>query len=122
GVYDPSSNSVTLFGSAWPLNQQEQIVVAHEFTHVAEDQYFALDTTLNEALRTTASSTDANTAVRSLAEGDADFTARLWTEQQLGADAWSASVASENAYYDQAAVPPLWRTQFLFPYREGADF
>lgn len=122
GVYSPNSNSVRLYANTWPLGWREQIVVAHEFTHVVEDQHFGLNALILQALLRGGQTSDVVLAVRSLPEGDANFTSHLWANQYQGPQAWDALHAEQDQALDDAKIPPLWRAQFLFPYREGERF
>lgn len=76
--YDPSTRSVNFpIGSISP--QVLRVIIAHELTHVLQDQHFGLD-----RLQNSATNSDQLLAHQALAEGDATLVEFLWSFDRAG--------------------------------------
>ncbi len=76
--YDPADRSVNFpIGSISP--QILRVIIAHELTHVLQDQHFGLD-----RLQNSATNSDQLLAHQALAEGDATLVKFLWSFDRAG--------------------------------------
>lgn len=76
--YDPATRSVNFpIGSISP--QILRVIIAHELTHVLQDQHFGLD-----RLQNSATNSDQLLAHQALAEGDATLVEFLWSFDRAG--------------------------------------
>ncbi|MCE2433641.1 MAG: hypothetical protein J4F29_12090 [Candidatus Latescibacteria bacterium] len=76
--YDPANHSVNF--PIGPISPQElRIIIAHELTHVLQDQHFGLDHLLDSA-----TNSDQILAHQALAEGDATLVQFLWSFNRAG--------------------------------------
>ncbi len=76
--YDPATRSVNFpIGSISP--QILRVIIAHELTHVLQDQHFGLD-----HLQNSATNSDQLLAHQALAEGDATLVEFLWSFDRAG--------------------------------------
>ncbi len=76
--YDPSTRSINIPIGAVPI-QMLRVIIAHELTHVLQDQHFGLD-----RLQNSATNSDQLLAHQALAEGDATLVEFLWSFDRAG--------------------------------------
>lgn len=76
--YDPSTRSVNFPIGSVPI-QMLRVIIAHELTHVLQDQHFGLD-----RLQNSATNSDQLLAHQALAEGDATLVEFLWSFDRAG--------------------------------------
>jgi hypothetical protein len=114
GLYLPSKQAVFVRGST--LDAFTRVTLAHELTHVLQDQYFDLDKMQDDAPG------DDTTAVTSLIEGDAVRIESLYQEELSAADQAAydraARVASERSD-GASSVPAVLSDLLSFPYLFG---
>ena len=119
--YRPDMGTFYVIESGKPFGTEEQIYVAHEYTHALQDQHFDL-----EANRISdPSEGDAALAQLAVIEGDATLTMYLWAYQNLTYQQLLAIALGSLSGTDQATlqnVPPILSRQLLFPYSEGQTF
>jgi hypothetical protein len=119
--YDPQKKEIVIRGVG-PLDVDRKATLAHELTHVLQDQHFDL-----ERLRHAASSskTGSSGALTALIEGDAErikaaYIRGLSRSDQDAYDAAQAKTAdSAGAELDQA--PELFKIEFEAPYVFGPN-
>ena len=138
--YYPTDRSVNIPIGSIPI-QELQIIIAHELTHVLQDQHFGLDRLLNDA-----TNSDEIIARQALAEGDATLIETLYlffelggvvptdTQLQTAIDIIANTTVDEikqdlkNAEADPQAVQEIENTpdflfeQSSFPYFRGVAF
>lgn len=131
GYYDTEikeMNVVLLSGKlpSFTLPVLEQITYAHEYTHALQDQYFDLDSLLDEELAL--DQPDMAQARLSLIEGDAtyvmnEYTVRIAQEAPLLV---LAQVLIQGAASGALAIPegtpPIIERELLSPYLDGLNF
>ena len=76
--YDPATRSVNFPIGSIPI-QELRLIIAHELTHVLQDQHFGLDRLLDSA-----TNSDQLLAHQALAEGDATLVQFLWFFDRAG--------------------------------------
>jgi hypothetical protein len=97
-------------------------VVAHEYTHVAQDQHFGLDILTRDTVAAAGDNSDVRLGLLALVEGDADHSARAWADEYLGSGAWGELTSYEDQVIEQSHLPALWQAQLTFPYQAGERF
>jgi hypothetical protein len=123
GFYDPKTEAMfvvqgDVFGGA------ERMTYAHEYTHALQDQVYDLQDGLQMDDETCQEKSETCAAVTALIEGDATLTEQLWfirnsTEEDLQ-QLQEFAFNFKTPMYD--ALPEFLQEDFLFPYREGAEF
>lgn len=123
GFYDDEAKELYVGGgSADGMDAATKATLAHELTHALTDQQFDFSTkthALDDQHRT-----EESAAFSALIEGDAEFTANLWQEQNLSARerqqaAQSGSAEALKAY---AKAPQYLLESLFFPYQSGVAF
>lgn len=125
GFYDPEIEAMFVISSQAELSAMNQILYAHEFTHVLQDQYYDLEAIgLDEDFQ--AEQPDTALAALALIEGDA----MLMTE---GYQTWMMN-QNPGMVFDMLgdallveteallSAPDILRTELMFPYTVGRDF
>ena len=118
GYYDPKAQQFYL--ADWiDLNGQET-VMAHELTHVLQDQHF----NLRRFEKWPKGDSDAELAVHALIEGDATLTMiRYMWNDVTRALAFAKSMESNKSSSEQIDnAPRSLRETLLFPYEQGTEW
>jgi hypothetical protein len=116
GYYDPRKNRLRIVSGAQTENRVlYEMTLAHELTHVLEDQNYEFD------LDVLAAGGDRALALTALIEGTATalmyrYVAERFDEQEL-----LAGVAA-SAFADTGDLPPFLTAQVTFPYVSGEAF
>jgi hypothetical protein len=120
GLYVPGEKVLYVGGDDVTLTDYQRITAAHELVHALQDVAYDLEAMLEPPDR----EADAALAVRSLIEGDAVLTERLWSAQhQTPAERERAqSEAFGRASPTYATAPPYLRDSIAFPYVQGTAF
>jgi len=117
--YDPDTEQVYVRGTE--LTPGIRVTLAHELTHVLQDQNFDLE-------RFDDLPSGQATVLRALAEGDATKVEDIYVEKKLSADEKKAYEKETTASSDDAteelegSVPPILTTVFASPYILGPRF
>jgi hypothetical protein len=127
GFYDSRTKLFVLVSADNELDVYEQYIYIHELMHALQDQHFTLsdlgDTAVNQ-------NSDANLALRALAEGEA----MVLQERYLQAGYFSAAEQTEIRNISEVRLrtiaqaqgrsqaPEIWGTTFMFPYNQGQQF
>lgn len=120
GFYDPETGEFVVISDDNNLDPLEQSTHAHEFVHALQDQYYAL-----ELLEDSELDSEAQAALRALAEGDAFLTQLLFEESGYFSEAEQAEInqlrnEAPTEVYD--AAPAALQASFVFPYTAGINF
>jgi Protein of unknown function (DUF2510) len=119
--YDPDAKEVVIRGVG-PLDVERKATLAHELTHVLQDQHFDLESTRAEAARSDTASSGALTA---LIEGDAERVKFAYLRSLPAPDraAYDAAEAKTNdAVGNQVAgAAEIVRIEISAPYIFGPD-
>jgi hypothetical protein len=114
--YDPKAKKIRVRGTE--LTPAVRVTLAHEMTHVLQDQYFDL------GRLTRIKSEGERTALRSVVEGDATDVQNAYVDQLSAADkqayADESQKSSDNAGY--AKAPQVLVANFTAPYVLGPAF
>ena len=111
-------------GDALPL--LERITYSHEYVHALQDQYFDLDTLLNDAIET--NEPDYILAIQALIEGDASYAMQVYTiaETERNPIGALAQLLFQGLQAGNLTLPngtpPVIETELLFPYMDGMEF
>jgi hypothetical protein len=120
GYYDPQTERMTIVRHSEAFDVLEEAVIAHELTHVLQDQNFGLD-----GLSSRLVLGDQELGFRALVEGDATVVMQDWMEKQGTLDAVLKAELSRLTAPDPALllrVPGIIARQSNFPYVDGAIF
>jgi hypothetical protein len=115
GLYVPSKRTVFVRGTT--LTPATRVVLAHELTHVLQDQYFDL-----QKMKRSAPGGDTG-AVTALIEGDAVRVQNAYAEQLSAADKRAYARSQRDEQRESAAatsgIPPVLSDFLGFPYAFG---
>jgi hypothetical protein len=120
GYYDPQTERMTIVRRSDDLDVADEAVIAHELTHVLQDQNFGLD-----QLSARLVLSDQELGFRALVEGDATVVMQDWMEKQGTLDAVMKAELSRITTPNPALllrVPGIVARQSNFPYLDGAIF
>jgi hypothetical protein len=116
GYYDPRKNRLRIVSGAQTANRVlYEMVLAHELTHVLEDQAYEFD------LDVLAGGGDRALALTALIEGTATALMYRYVEERFEADELLAGVAA-SAFQSTGDLPPFLTAQVVFPYTAGEVF
>ena len=117
--YSPDNKEVVVRGTG-PLDPAHRVTLAHELTHVLQDQHFDLNKLETKVGRDPEASSD---AFRAFVEGDAVRIEDAYVKKLSAADrrSYQAEDAKGSAQADKqtAKVPAIITLQFSAPYRYG---
>ena len=125
GFYDPDLKAMFVISADDELDALNQILYAHEYTHVLQDQHFDL-TGLGLDEEHQISEPDAVLALQGLVEGDAMLMTegyQRWLMQSNPAAAFD--LLREGLFIRTvafAAAPPIVQYELAFPYTFGRNF
>jgi hypothetical protein len=124
GFYDTDLQAMFVISAQDELSVMNQILYAHEYTHVLQDQYFDLDAVDTDTLVIVAP--DEALAYSALIEGDAMLMTEGYETWLMRSDPTAAfGVLGEGLLIssDQlSAAPPILQYELLFPYTYGRNF
>ncbi len=125
GFYDPEIDAMFVISEQAEMDALNQILYAHEFTHVLQDQHYDL-IALGLDDKTIYAQPDYVLAVGALVEGDAmlmtegfqNWLMRTNPMAMLGVLGEALLIRTEAL----TAAPPITQRELLFPYTEGRNF
>jgi hypothetical protein len=120
GFYDDESKELYVVSKKGELEPLEEIVLAHEYTHALQDQYFDLSSLPLEE----EDNSDLSIAVLSLVEGDATLVQGIYMWTILN-DSERAALSQElDEFTSEAfdAAPRFIQENLTFPYDSGLNF
>jgi hypothetical protein len=119
--YDPDSKQIFVRG-AGPFTVETRVTLAHELTHVLQDQYFNLPKLEKRASDSDTGSSDALTA---LVEGDATQVEQRYLSEQPAADQSEyvklSLITAGAATKSTQDLPAIVDTYFNAPYEFGPE-
>jgi hypothetical protein len=116
GYYDPRRNRLRIVSGAQTENRVlYEMTLAHELTHVLEDQSYGFD------LDVLAAGGDRALALTALIEGTATALMYRYAQDRFDEQELIAGVAA-SAFQDTGDLPPFLTAQVLFPYAAGEVF
>ena len=116
GFYDPRTDRLRIVEGAQTANRVlYEMVLAHELTHVLEDQSFEFD------LDALAAGGDRALAYTALIEGSASALMYRYVEQRFDPEELFGGLAA-SAFGSTGDLPPFLTAQLLFSYQEGEKF
>jgi hypothetical protein len=116
GYYDPRNGRLRIVQGAQTANRVlYEMVLAHELTHVLEDQRFDFD------LDVIAAGGDRALAHTALIEGTASVLMYRYVEARFGPEELFGGLAA-SAFQGSGDLPPFLTAQLLFPYTAGEQF
>ena len=116
GYYDPRKDRLRIVKGAQTANRVlYEMVLAHELTHVLEDQRFEFD------LDALAAGGDRALAHTALIEGTASALMYRYVDARFGAEELFGGLAA-SAFQGTGDLPPFLTAQLLFPYVSGETF
>ena len=117
--YDPATKAIYVRGNG-AFTVETRVTLAHELTHVLQDQHFDLPKLDKQAADSRTGSSDALTA---LVEGDAVRIEHLYLSQQTAADRREynrlSALSADQADRRTAHIPAVVGTYFSAPYVFG---
>jgi len=120
GFYDDELKELYVVSKKGELGPLEEIVLAHEYTHALQDQYFDLSSLPLEE----EGNSDLSIAVLSLVEGDASLVQGIYMWTILDDSEREALSQELEELEDEAfdAAPRVIQKNLIFPYESGLDF
>ena len=116
GYYDPRKDRLRIVSGAQTENRVlYEMVMAHELTHVLEDQVYDFD------LDVLAAGGDRALALTALIEGTASVLMVDYAAGRFGQEELLAGVAA-SAFQDTGDLPPFLTAQLVWPYTAGEAF
>ena len=120
GFYDPETAEFVVVNDGALLDPSAQFTHAHEFVHALQDQHYDLEALTDDAL-----DSEAQAAVRALAEGEAELVQYLYlSEGHFTYDEIDAIVndpeQTDDSFLDD--FPPVLISNLVFPYESGSRF
>jgi hypothetical protein len=116
GYYDPRKDRLRIVKGAQTSNRVlYEMTLAHELTHVLEDQRFEFD------LDVLAEGGDRALAHLALIEGTATSLMYRYVEHRFGAEELFGGLAA-SVFGGTGDLPPFLTAQLLFPYTAGEQF
>jgi hypothetical protein len=116
GYYDPRKDRLRIVSGAQTENRVlYEMVMAHELTHVLEDQVYDFD------LDVLAAGGDRALALTALIEGTASELMVRYAAGRFGQEELLAGVAA-SAFQDTGDLPPFLTAQLIWPYTAGEAF
>ena len=102
----------------------ERDTYSHEYTHFLQDANFDFKNRMNSSTEACEGQSDRCSGVQALIEGDAVMTEQIWLarygtpedQQQI------LRFAQASSFPVYQGSPQFFQQDFLFPYREGAEF
>jgi hypothetical protein len=119
GFYDSGAKELYVVSDMGEPGPLEEVTLAHEYTHVLQDQHFGL-----ASLPSPEDNSDLSTAVSSLIEGDASLLQGIYYWSYLD-DAEREVYAQQVAELDHEAfdaAPRIIQENLIFPYVAGVNF
>jgi hypothetical protein len=117
--YDPDTKKVVVRGTG-PLDVGHRVTLAHELTHVLQDQHFDLNSLKHRVSTSKVGSTE---ALRALIEGDAVRVQNSYAGELSAADKASyrqtQTQAGQQVGSQTASVPAIIKTELAAPYLFG---
>jgi hypothetical protein len=117
--YDPDTKKVVVRGSG-PLDVGHRVTLAHELTHVLQDQHFDLNALKR---RVSKSKSEATEALRALIEGDAIRVQNSYADELSAADKASyqqtQTQTGRQVAIQTTSVPAVIKTELAAPYLYG---
>jgi len=120
GFYDDESKELYVVSQKGELGPLEEIVLAHEYTHALQDQYFDLNSLPLEE----EGNADLSIAVLSLVEGDASLVQGIYIWTILD-DSEREALSQELEEFESGAfdaAPRFIQENITFPYESGLNF
>lgn len=122
GYYDPATEEFVVVNRGDVITPLGQLIYAHEFMHVLQDQHFQLD-----ILTETNLTTDQNLALRGLAEGEAELIQSLYLEGNYFTAEEQVELFNESnigTTQDTSGrnLPRVLVDAFYYPYTIGGEF
>jgi len=121
GFYDPETAEFVVVNDGALLDPAAQWTHAHEFVHALQDQHYDLEALTDDSL-----DSEAQAAVRALAEGEAELVQYLYL---FDGDYFTArevdAILNDPAQNDASYLrdfPPILVSSLSFPYTSGVDF
>jgi len=120
GFYDDESKELYVVSKKGELGPLEEIVLAHEYTHALQDQYFDLSSLPLEE----EGNSDLSIAALSLVEGDASLVQGIYMWTILDDSEREALSQELEELEDEAfdAAPRVIQENIIFPYESGLNF
>lgn len=119
--YDPATQQFTVIQRDSAFGPGDKIVVAHEYDHALQDQYWHLDATdISDPTQGDAAAADV-----ALVEGDATALMYEWALANLSLEELTQAVTDIASGGDQQlldGMPLLLQRQLTFPYVDGLQF
>jgi hypothetical protein len=116
GYYDPRKDRLRIVGGVQTANRVlYEMVLAHELTHVLEDQRFEFD------LDALAQGGDRALAHTALIEGTATAMMYRYVQERFGPEELLGGLAA-SAFTGTGDLPPFLTAQLTFPYTAGEVF
>ena len=119
GFYDPDRKELFSIKDMPLSGNLQRTILAHELTHVLQDQHFNLKKHLDDKNK----SDDEKLALQALVEGDATFITQLFYVKTLNigvlADIISFFILDQTQF---RKTPLVLKENLLFPYLKGTEF
>ena len=121
GFYDPETDEFVVVSDGALLDAPAQWTHAHEFVHALQDQHYDLEALTDEAL-----DSEAQAAIRALAEGEAELVQFLYlAERDYFTEDEVDAIVNDPAQTDDSFLddyPPVLVNNLAFPYVSGSRF
>lgn len=125
GFYDPELEAMFVISGDGTMSALDQVVYAHEYTHVLQDQHYGL-LALGLEDEDARAHPDASLAVLGLVEGDAMLMTEGYETWLLQSNPAAAlNILGEGLFVSTEALrgaPAIVQVELLFPYTAGRQF
>lgn len=118
GLYDPDNGEVLTLGEGDGLTPLAAMIMAHEYTHALQDQYFGLNDLRSDELNA-----EEQFAVLALIEGDAEVVRTLYLINHMSPGDLRSILSDPALESDIPEDMPAYLLEVnYFPYTSGAEF
>ncbi len=122
GYYDPETAEFVIVNDGALLDAPAQWTHAHEFVHALQDQHYDLGALTDDSV-----DSEAQAAVRALAEGEAELVQYLYLTQgdyfsEAEVDEILADMDAQAGQDSFDDMPPILLSNLAFPYDSGSRF
>lgn len=122
GFYDPHYKRLFVRSNNNQAFGLRRDVIAHEYTHALQDQYYNLSKLLPDQNSIAYRNSDRVSAIHALTEGDAVTTQVLFVSRTYSASEYKSWLQSQQSANTGPSLPKAINRQFYFPYDTGVKF
>lgn len=122
GFYDPPTKTLYMRSNNRSALGLRRDVIAHEYTHALQDQYYNLDRLIPNVDTVKVRNSDRDEAVHALTEGDATITQILFVRKEYSSAEYKRWLKTQQGPQNTPPLPKAIEKGFMFPYNQGVTF